>query len=286
MDPQVPGACSNWQAWYATKSSESVLNVCGRCEFPTSGFTVKLVRKEPQGINPRILLLERVVTPPTGQVAQVVTMQEVSYSEKAARGQFTQVTILPDGPTVPVKDGTAALPAALFRHWVHSREEDAHGREIYRPQGFAFPPSFGRDGFDIRKNGEFIQDDIGPADGVVQTRGHWESRGPSEITVLFRNPDRADYTFVIVGVDDATLAISRDAAAQGGSVGARQTFDGTSREGSLQEALDLAIAAAQAAVAGADGLTEWTLKSVSGRHGGIAGFRDITVTIEAALPGA
>jgi hypothetical protein len=52
--------------------------------------------------------------------------------------------------------------------------------------------------------------------------------------------------------------------------------------GSFQEALDLAIAAAQAADAetGADIITEWQLGTVSGRAGGFPGFRELTVEIE------
>ena len=66
------------------------------------------------------------------------------------------------------KPASELLPRALFRHWVHSREEDSGDIEVYRPDGFAFPPAFGRDGFEMRVDGEFIQDDIGPADGIVQ----------------------------------------------------------------------------------------------------------------------
>ena len=40
------------------------------------------------------------------------------------------------------------LPSAIFRHWIRSREEDTGDIEVYRPEGFAFPPSFGRDGFE------------------------------------------------------------------------------------------------------------------------------------------
>lgn len=71
------------------------------------------------------------------------------------------------------------LPAVIFRHWIHSREEDSEGLEVYRPEGFGFPPSFGREGIEMRKDGEFIQDDIGPADGVMQVSGRWALVGRS-----------------------------------------------------------------------------------------------------------
>ena len=66
---------------------------------------------------------------------------------------------------------TADLPPEPFRHWIHSREEDQADVRFFRTEGFSFPPSFGRDGMELRPDGTFIQDDIGPADGIVQTPG-------------------------------------------------------------------------------------------------------------------
>jgi hypothetical protein len=62
-----------------------------------------------------------------------------------------------------------------------------------------------------------------------------------------------------------------------------KTFQGTSKAGNLQKALDAAIQAAQQSASGADRLVTWTLKKVAGRRGGIAGFRDVTVTIGARI---
>jgi len=107
-----------------------------------------------------------------------------------------------------------ALPPALFRHWVHSREEDAGGEEVYRPEDFAFPPAFGRDGFELREDGTFIQDEIGPADGIVQVPGRWTLRGRNRIAVAFRDPEQEDYAFELVAVEAAVLRIRRLAAAR------------------------------------------------------------------------
>jgi hypothetical protein len=60
-------------------------------------------------------------------------------------------------------------------------------------------------------------------------------------------------------------------------------FRGTSKNGNVQKALDLAIKAAQQSAPGADRLVEWTLKTVSGRQGGIAGFHEATVVIRARI---
>lgn len=63
----------------------------------------------------------------------------------------------------------------------------------------------------------------------------------------------------------------------------QRTFKGTSNNGSLQKALDLAIQAAQKSAPGADRLVEWTLKDVSGRQGGITGLKEVTAVIKARV---
>jgi hypothetical protein len=62
---------------------------------------VELQRTQPQGINPKDLLLDKIVHPPTGLVAQVVTDVEVTYSEETTF-EYETVTILPDGPQIPL----------------------------------------------------------------------------------------------------------------------------------------------------------------------------------------
>src|SRR4051794_13969885 len=109
---------------------------------------------------------------------------------------------------------SAALPSELFQHWIHSREEDSDGIEVYRPEGFPFPPSFGRDGFEMHRDGRFVQDDIGPADGTVQVEGRWEQVAARRVAVSFdQQPTvRPGYTFDIVDVDRAGLRIRRQQA--------------------------------------------------------------------------
>lgn len=63
----------------------------------------------------------------------------------------------------------------------------------------------------------------------------------------------------------------------------KKRFKGTSRKGDIEEALQNAIAAAERSVPHPDAMVEWTLVEVRGRVGGIAGFHEITVTIEALV---
>jgi hypothetical protein len=105
--------------------------------------------------------------------------------------------------------GTYELPPQLFRHWIHSREEDQGDIEFYRPEDFDFPPAFGRDGLELRPDGVFIQDDIGPADEIIRTRGHWTAQGHDRIEVRFGGA-REDFAFTVVGVDDSLLRIRKE----------------------------------------------------------------------------
>ena len=102
--PTAQGRCENWTAWIDRQPpGPPTLHVHGECEFRTGGFTVTLHRHEPQGINPRDLLLDKVVEPPTGPVTDALTRVEVTYTEETDAG-FDTVTILPDGVTVPVAE--------------------------------------------------------------------------------------------------------------------------------------------------------------------------------------
>jgi hypothetical protein len=64
---------------------------------------------------------------------------------------------------------------------------------------------------------------------------------------------------------------------------ALKTFKGTAKNGNLQKALDAAIQAALKSATGSDRMVTWRLKAVSGRQGGIAAFREVTVAIAARI---
>jgi hypothetical protein len=98
------GSCRDWSAWHDHQPpGPAVLHVRGECEFPTAGYAVELRRREPQGINPKDLLLDRVVREPSEPTAQVVTVVEARYSEESDF-EYDTVTILPDGASVPVQE--------------------------------------------------------------------------------------------------------------------------------------------------------------------------------------
>jgi len=78
---------------------EPTLYVTSKCEFPTTGYEVTLTREEPQGANPRDLLLRLEIKEPTGPVSEVITEVEARYEESVGGEDFDTVSILPDGPT-------------------------------------------------------------------------------------------------------------------------------------------------------------------------------------------
>ena len=95
--------CSNWSAWHGSRPpAPQVLTVLGECKFPTAGYSVELRRHEPQGINPKDLLLDLIVHEPTGPAASVITTLEARYEEKTDF-EYETVTILPDGPSISVR---------------------------------------------------------------------------------------------------------------------------------------------------------------------------------------
>ncbi|HEY4739234.1 MAG TPA: hypothetical protein VIH76_01420 [Candidatus Acidoferrales bacterium] len=98
------GKCTDWKAWHDREpGGPPTLHVTGKCEFPTGGYKVELKPAKPQGINPKIYILEKFVHPPTGRAYDKVTDIEVEYVEKTST-LYNEVLIVPDQTTVPVKE--------------------------------------------------------------------------------------------------------------------------------------------------------------------------------------
>ena len=95
--------CGEWSATlFPEPDGPDELKVRGECTFPTPGFKVHLKRKEPQGINPAILILEKTVVPPTGIEQQRVVTVLVHFEESSSV-RYDEVEIVPDGVRIRVK---------------------------------------------------------------------------------------------------------------------------------------------------------------------------------------
>lgn len=62
----------------------------------------------------------------------------------------------------------------LIGRWIHSHEEDRPGEMVFRPASYAFPPSRGRSGFELRADGSATEIGISPRDGQVERTGSWQ----------------------------------------------------------------------------------------------------------------
>jgi len=100
---QTAGECSEWSAWRNLQPGGPVsLHVTGECKFPDTRDEIELRRREPQGINPKDLLLELIVTEQRGWADEETTLK--AHYEEQTDFEYETVTILPDGVTVRVED--------------------------------------------------------------------------------------------------------------------------------------------------------------------------------------
>lgn len=99
------------------------------------------------------------------------------------------------------------LPAAIFRHWVHSREEDAGDVSVYRPSGFQFPPSRGRDGIELRVGGDVVRHGPGPTDRSTASQGRWQAMSSADVELRFDDAQRTPKRFSVIEVNDQVLKL-------------------------------------------------------------------------------
>lgn len=101
------------------------------------------------------------------------------------------------------------LKPAIFKHWVHSHEEDTTDIKVYRPHDHRFPRSRGRRGFEIKENGEFIRYDIAPDDRIKRVQGHFKVEGRNRFHIFFEDPKFKSYTMNIVSLSENVLKLRR-----------------------------------------------------------------------------
>jgi hypothetical protein len=100
-------------------------------------------------------------------------------------------------------------PDLLYQQWIHLYEEDAGGIEVYRNTNYDFPVSRGRKGFEFRKDGTFIQSDIGPVDVNVNTPGQWKKVGDKEVRIELKNEQNTQFRMEIVDLTKDVLKIKK-----------------------------------------------------------------------------
>lgn len=94
----------------------------------------------------------------------------------------------------------------LLRPWGHSREEDGDGIEVWRPAGYPFPLSRGRDWFELREDGSALFSGPGPDDRSRATPGSWRTTGSDEFE-LRRSENAPPRRFEVVECSDLVLRL-------------------------------------------------------------------------------
>lgn len=97
----------NWYAWLNTMPPKpDDFHVTGEVQVGNPGVHALLLKKEPQGINPAILLLDLHLVQKPGIWPQIVSWAPARYDEIVRGTTYTEVSILFDGKviaTMPVE---------------------------------------------------------------------------------------------------------------------------------------------------------------------------------------
>jgi len=91
----------------------------------------------------------------------------------------------------------------LVGTWVHSHEESHDGVQVYRPDGYPFPPSRGRTSFSLRADGTAVSGQPGPDDRGVLAPGTWQLEG----TVLSLSSPEGTARYEVLAADTKHLEL-------------------------------------------------------------------------------
>ena len=93
--------------------------------------------------------------------------------------------------------------------WLHSYEEDEDNIQVYRPNTYDFPPSRGRTGFALEREGVAKQYVIAPADGLEEHLGLWEYKDKNTVLVHIQGNGHPEqrYTMEVVSLKENVLKV-------------------------------------------------------------------------------
>lgn len=105
---------------------------------------------------------------------------------------------------------TPDLPEEVYgQTWLYSYEEDSAEVRTYRPNSFDFPPSRGRTGFLVQKDGTFVRYGIAPTDGLEEQPGTWKPSGANRLQIKFADPNRPPEEIEILSAGPNVLKVRR-----------------------------------------------------------------------------
>jgi hypothetical protein len=92
---------ATWTAWInKMPPPPDNLHVRGQVTVPNPGVDVSLYRKDPQGINPAILLLDLILVQRPGIWPQVLVTKPATYEEVGRNLSYASVSVVSDGTQV------------------------------------------------------------------------------------------------------------------------------------------------------------------------------------------
>jgi hypothetical protein len=100
----------NWNAWInKMPPPPDTLHVRGEVEVSNPGVHVALFKKQPQGFNPQIILLELFLIQQPGIWPDVVTIKPAAYEEVGQSLSYTNAEVFQQGETV------ASMPVQIVQ---------------------------------------------------------------------------------------------------------------------------------------------------------------------------
>ena len=102
------------------------------------------------------------------------------------------------------------IPAkVLHKRWIHSHEEDGPHEMVFRPDGFRFPPSRGREGFELRSDGSLTEIGIAPTDGAQTSQGTWELGSKAQLLFYKGSKKEPVRVLPVVSASEERLVVSK-----------------------------------------------------------------------------
>lgn len=116
------------------------------------------------------------------------------------------IQILSMGCNEPVHNIMSSL---IYNHWIHSYEEDINEIQVFRHDGYRFPPSRGRERLIIKEDGEFLQINIDPTDRKKANIGSWKLIKEDQMEVYFENNSKQSFIIEFVEVNQDLIKIRK-----------------------------------------------------------------------------
>ncbi len=142
----------------------------------------------------------------------LITAVQAQTKSKKPQAKSTKTTTAKTTTTKTASTGGASLSSpALYQKWIHSFEDEkGDGIEVYRPEGYSFPPARGRKAVKFQKDGSLVRFDIGPADGTKFLMGKWErTKFGNTMKVIIDGGESSVYFWEVVSVSKDMLKVRR-----------------------------------------------------------------------------